>query len=143
MKRFTKRCDFNDILHCRHLIDGEEEDCEYRTERGYCANLRFYFSDKERYDFEEGYDFEMPADALLAVTLIEELAFYEWDAERQEAGCAFCKEEEQWEFDGTTFAVLDGIPMFIPRGRRIGMELSDLMQYCPKCGRKLTMDDED
>lgn len=70
MKRFTKRCDFNDILNCQNLIDGAEEDCEYRTERGYCANPRLYFSGKELDNFEEKYDFEIPTDALLAATMI-------------------------------------------------------------------------
>lgn len=81
MNRFTKRCDFNDILNCQNLIDGEEEDCEYRTEHGYCANPRLYFSDKELDAFEEAYDFEMPADALLAAAAIERLGAYEQEVE--------------------------------------------------------------
>ena len=139
MKRFTKRCDFNDILNCQNLIDGAEEDCEYRTERGYCANPRLYFSGKELDNFEEKYDFEIPTDALLAATMIEQLGDYEQKEKQLKIGCELCRGFGFWEFGlyQMTFKTEDGNPVLIDDENNIMWDLSEIFQFCPKCGKKL------
>ena len=104
MKRFTKRCDFNDILNCQNLIDGAEEDCEYRSERGYCANPRLYFSGKELDNFEE--KFGLKGSVISAVDLIKGIAkcagMNSIDVEGATGNC-----DTNWE--GKAQAALDAI----------------------------------
>lgn len=46
MKRFTKRCDFNDILNCQNLIDGAEEDANIAQSVGIVRILDYIFQAK-------------------------------------------------------------------------------------------------